>query len=162
MLTVVPPVLRPTGCEPLDAFTAEVNDVAERTRLVIIDCSDFDTLTISAIRMLEAVSRRATVELTNASPILCLLATVFGLSVHARGEQANLDTVASDATIDSDDDLLDELRHLASERNRVNERIELRSATPGDLRYLRRIAARIDAIVAALRLRRPLRPELTT
>jgi hypothetical protein len=103
MLAAVPSVLRPTGRESLDDFAAVVHEVAEHAHLVIIDCSDFDTLCISAIRMLETLSRHATVELTNASPILCLLATVFGLSVHARGEPAVLDGVAGDASRTTDE-----------------------------------------------------------
>jgi hypothetical protein len=160
MLTVVPSVLRPNGSEDLDVFATEVNGAAERSHLVVIDCSELDALSVPAIRILEALSRRATVELTNASPIVCLLATTFGLSVAGRRAQAALDAVASDVSTTGDDDLLDELRDLAAARHRANDRIELsRHATPRDLRELRRIATRIDTIVAALRLRRPLRPE---
>ena len=163
MLTVAPSVLRPTGSEGLDVFAAEVNGAAERTHLVVIDCSELDALSVPAIRILESLSRRATVELTNASPFVCLLATTFGLSVEPRREHATLNTVASDVSTTSDEDLLRELRDRAVARHRVNTRIELdRRATPRDLRELGRIATRIDTIVAALRLRRPLRPEATT
>jgi hypothetical protein len=161
MLRLVSPVIRPNGSEGLDAFAADVNITAERTHLVVIDCSELDALSVPAIRILESLSRRATVELINASPIVCLLATTFGLAVEPRHQGADLGAVESDLSSTGDEDLLDELRDLAAARHRVNERIELcQGATPRELRQLHRIAKRVDTVVAALRRRRPLGPVL--
>ncbi len=69
--------------------TIDLADVAElRTELtaiidrhggVVIDCADLDHVCGAGMRVLEVASRHGSVSLANASPVMRLLAAVFGL-----------------------------------------------------------------------------------
>ena len=77
MLALVAPALRPPASQNLDEFASTLDALARRDRMIVIDCSELRSLSIAAARMLERVSRRTTVRLTNAAPAVCLFATVF-------------------------------------------------------------------------------------
>ena len=64
----------------LDEFASTLDALARRDCMIVIDCSSFGSLSIAAARMLERVSRRTTVRLTNAAPAVRLLATVFDVT----------------------------------------------------------------------------------
>ena len=81
MLALVAPALRPPASQNLDEFASTLDALARRDRMIVIDCSELRSLSIAAARMLERVSRRTTVRLTNAAPAVCLLATVFDVTV---------------------------------------------------------------------------------
>jgi hypothetical protein len=153
MLAAVSPIIRPSASEPLDLFAAAVYDALERGDLVVVDCSDLDLVSVSAIRMLEAASRLTTVVLTNASPVVCLLATAFDVDVQPRAHIV-LQPPSTERAPSSELELLDELRDLVVARERLHRQIAMsQDATAHDDRVLRRISTRIDAIVAALRIR---------
>jgi hypothetical protein len=150
MSAAISPILRPSASEPFDLFAAAVFDAVERGDVVVVDCSDLDVVSISTIRMLEAASRCISVVLTNASPVVCLLATAFDVAVQPRAHVV-LEVPSAGRAPTSDVALLDELRDLVLARERLHDQTELRPASsPRTDRVLRRVATRIDAIVAAL------------
>ena len=80
MLALVAPALRPPASQNLDEFASTLDALARRDRMIVIDCSELRSISIAAARMLERVSRRTTVRLTNAAPAVRLLATVFDVT----------------------------------------------------------------------------------
>ena len=84
MLALVGPALTLDTSGDLEALTDAVQALVRRDSAIVIDCSSVETLSLPAIRMLERTSRDSIVTLTGASPMVCLLATVFGLRVEAR------------------------------------------------------------------------------
>jgi hypothetical protein len=86
MLELVHPTLRVRAFDDLDAFELAVNDVMSRHRAITIDCSDIRSLSMAAVRVLERESHHGAVTLSNASPMVCLFAAVFGLPAIPRGK----------------------------------------------------------------------------
>jgi hypothetical protein len=80
MLALVPPVISPDASVTLEEFTATVDEFAQHNAAIIIDCVDLRSLSVAAVRMLERASARTNIRLTNASPIVCLLAATYGLA----------------------------------------------------------------------------------
>jgi hypothetical protein len=84
MLELVPPTVRVRAFDDLDAFELAVAGIVSRHRAITVDCSGVRSLSIAAVRVLERASHHGTVTRSNASPMVRLYATVFGLSAPSR------------------------------------------------------------------------------
>ena len=80
MLALVAPAVRLAASQNLDEFASTLDALAERDRMIVVDCSEVRSLSIAAVRIMERVSRRTTVRLMNASPAVCLFAAVFDVT----------------------------------------------------------------------------------
>ena len=96
MLALVAPALRPAASQNLGEFASTLDALARRDRMIVIDCSELRSLSTAAARILERVSRRTTVRLTNASPAVCLLATVFKVTAEPPHRDAGRHPVERD------------------------------------------------------------------
>jgi hypothetical protein len=84
MPELVRPTVRVGAFTDLDAFEFAVNNVLTQSRAITIDCSGVRSLSYAAVRRLERASQRGAVTLSNAPPIVCLFAAVFGLPATPR------------------------------------------------------------------------------
>ena len=73
------------GPEHLEEFEATLADLLERHRSVVIDCSALAHLSGTGMRVLQRAARRGEVSIANPTPVVRLLASVFGVSVSPRG-----------------------------------------------------------------------------
>ena len=62
-------------------FSDAVADLASDNDGILLDCTDVRFMSLAAMRVLENTARRRVVIVVNPSPVVHLLATVFGLEV---------------------------------------------------------------------------------
>lgn len=169
------PTYRPPDsfdAENLERFRSAVADIVDNHYGIVVDCSALDYMTVAAVRVLENAARHGAVTLVNAAPVVCLLASVFGIDAEgthpARREQdqeplrgissATRRSRSAAARERTDADLLREILELGAARADLND---CAVATPGLTEFerarLRRIESRIGDAMRALRTRRPLR-----
>jgi anti-anti-sigma regulatory factor len=85
---MIAPVYQPlpqVDSRNIGSFQDAVTDSAERYGKVVVDCSCVVKMGVSAMRILEVVSREAQVTIVNPNPAVRLMATAFGLNVEVQG-----------------------------------------------------------------------------
>jgi anti-anti-sigma regulatory factor len=167
----VPVYVPPNGVsvENVEEFRTALENLVGRHRSVVIDCSELSYISTAGMRVLENAKRSGRITLVNPTPVVRLLASVFGVDVAGcagadePSEQPALTALsvarrdASRRDLESTDaELVSEIRELAAGRQELNGS-GLERLTQFERARLARIESRIDDVIRTLRVRRPIR-----
>jgi anti-anti-sigma regulatory factor len=150
----------------VDEFRDALAALIQRRHSLVLDCSELAHITGAGMRVLEGAARHGRITLVHPTPIVHLLASVFGLEV-ADGDPAEftdrddvaaalLYTDATDTALsahhEASRELMSELRDLtAARRALTGSPRESRVLTRFENARLARIEARINVVIDALR-----------
>lgn len=128
-----------------------VADLIDRYHSVTLDCTDLTHITSSGMRVLEGAARTGSVTLVHATPVVHLLASVFGVDV----------SFTEDREIEESPAEVARLQELAAARAelQVVDRTD-RGLSQFERARLRRIESQIDGTIDELRRQGSLRDRL--
>jgi anti-anti-sigma regulatory factor len=168
MPVLVHPLPRRIDAANVDEFRDALAALVQRRHSVVLDCSELAHITGAGMRVLEGAARHGRITLVHPTPMVHLLASVFGLDV-AEGDPSEFtdrdDRAAAVLFTDTRDtgpnpdhatntELMSELRELtAARRALTGSPREARTLTQFEGARLGRIETRINVVIDALRIK---------